>query len=234
MFVLITNRAHLYPEYTTHTFYSFIGLTKDELLKIKYVYVETTLVTAQLRKLGGIFERYGILQVDDIPKDPNNCMYVKLPHSGKVVSINALSMADLSSLGVGSADELREVIMRLDRIRSRMDERRINMEGTDKLIREALREHIKVLGKVNHTRPFTEASVTTRNPKPFLIDPRPGQYFATKQELADHLVSRLPEGVEIRKRNALRFKICVEMNEEDLVTLAANKLAQNKLLAKYQ
>lgn len=234
MFVLITNRSRLYPEYNTHTFYSFTSLPDEELVKVKYIYVEATLVTLQLRKLGEVIERFGILQVDSIPKDPNNCMYLKLPYSGKVVTIDALTEDEIRRLGFSSIDAVKDAIQRMDKIRSKMDARRLQARSTDNLIHSMINEYLKLGGTVKHTRPFTRGSETVLNPKTYLTDPRPVNYFANKQELADYLVSELPEGVEVRKRNALRFKICVEMNEEDLVTLAASKLAQKNLLAKYQ
>lgn len=88
-------------------------------------------------------------------------------------------------------------------------------------------------GMVVHKQGFTAGKERRVKVKPWLENPQIVQMFKSKQELADHLVSKLPKGTELRKRNALKFKICVEMSEDAVLSLAADTKAQVTLVNKY-
>lgn len=88
-------------------------------------------------------------------------------------------------------------------------------------------------GMFRRTLGFTAGEERVVKPKAFLQDPSPVRYFKTKQELAEYLASKLPETVEIRKRNALKFKICCELGEAELLKLATDLRHQQAFIDKY-
>lgn len=62
----------------------------------------------------------------------------------------------------------------------------------------------------------------------------PLTYFKSKIDFAEYLVKRLPDTVEIRKRNALKFKVCCELNDAELLKLATDATQQEALISKYR
>lgn len=51
--------------------------------------------------------------------------------------------------------------------------------------------------------------------------------------VANAIDSKLPYWVSVRERNALKYRICREMDEEEVISLAVNKLAQDELVKGY-
>lgn len=62
----------------------------------------------------------------------------------------------------------------------------------------------------------------------------PLMYFKSKIDFAEYMVKRLPATVEIRKRNALKFKVCCELNDAELLKLATDVVQQEALISKYR
>lgn len=104
----------------------------------------------------------------------------------------------------------------------------------DKLIdASAFRQSMQRVGRVIPLYGCTAGEERVVKPKAFLHDPSPVRYFKTKQGLAEHLASMLPETVDIRKRNALKFKVCCELGETELLKLATDLQHQQAFINKY-
>lgn len=139
-------------------------------------------------------------------------------------------------LGVYDTMVMREKILTgaMMRYNARVNVKQRIRHARDQMMDKEILEGIQVLKRIAHKHPFSAGEPFNVKPKAFLKDPVPVKYFKTKQELAEHLASLLPDTVEIRKRNALKFKVCCELNDAELLKLATDVAQQEALISKYR
>lgn len=139
-------------------------------------------------------------------------------------------------LGVYDTMVMREKILTgaMMRYNARVNAKQRIRHARDQMMDKEIMEGIQVLKRIAHKHPFSAGEPFNVKPKAFLKDPVPVKYFKTKQELAEHLASQLPDTVEVRKRNALKFKVCCELNDAELLKLATDAAQQEVLISKYR
>lgn len=139
-------------------------------------------------------------------------------------------------LGVYDTMVMREKILTgaMMRYNARVNAKQRIRHARDQMMDKEIMEGIQVLKRIVHKHPFSAGEPFNVKPKTFLKDHVPVKYFKTKQELAEHLASQLPDTVEIRKRNALKFKVCCELNDAELLKLATDAAQQEALISKYR
>lgn len=151
------------------------------------------------------------------------------PNKGKGELVKSILNLMFEGLGGYNTPELRELVVKSAIAKHRS---RINMTNRIRQAREIMMDK-EILRGIVHKRIFTAGEERVVKPKAFLQDPSPVRYFKTKQELAEHLASKLPETAEIRKRNALKFKVCCELGEAELLKLATDLRHQQAFIDKY-
>lgn len=147
------------------------------------------------------------------------------------------STIELMFQGLGVYDTLvmREKILTgaMTRYNARVNAKQRIRHARDQMMDAEILRSAEVLRGVVHKRVYVVGLERVMKAKGFLQNPSPVRYFKTKQELAEHLASKLPDTVEIRKRNALKFKVCCELNEAELLKLATDFSKQAAFVSKY-
>lgn len=261
--VVITKKHMQYPGYDTYTAYEFLQINAERLRNVEMVLIAERMNTKKLRKIRNRMNAFNIVEIDMLPEDVIDVAEINsvyLPHSGIHVNVKDVSNPEevrktlLKHLREMSDKILKETGFDPSKLRpagqppfwidtiappgiSPMLKLRDSAEELKRAVLEMKpgmhRRNIQELGRTVHKRGFTAGKERHLKVKPWLENPQVVQLFKSRQELADYLVAKLPEGTELRKRNALKFKICVELSEDKVLTLAADRDAQVALVNKY-
>lgn len=261
--VVITKNHMQYPGYDTYTAYEFLQVNAERLRNVEMVLIAERMNTKKLRKIRNRMNAFNIVEIDMLPDDvidvaEANSVY--LPHSGIHVNVKDVSNPEevrktlLKHLREMSDKILKETGFDPNKLRPAgqpllwIDT--INPPGISPMLKlrdsaEELKRELLVKrpsmyrsksvppGVIVHKHGFTAGKEHRVKVKPWLENPQIVQLFKSRQELADYLVAKLPKDTELRKRNALKFKICVELSEDKVLTLAADPKAQVALVNKY-
>lgn len=157
------------------------------------------------------------------------------PAKGGGELLNSILELMFQGLGIHDTKTMREKILTcaMARYNSRINMTKHIRQARDAMMDAEIMRAAEALRGVVHKRVYVVGLERVMKAKGFLQNPSPVRYFKTKQELAEHLASKLPDTVEIRKRNALKFKVCCELNEAELLRLATDVNKQTEFVSKF-